>query len=65
MTNWQSKMRSTLDDCWQTVYNSSNGNFKRIQKFNDFLNSFIISQATSHLEAWSDLINNESSNHHS
>jgi len=37
--------------------------FERIHKMNDWLSSFMMNPATSHLGAWSCLINNESSNH--
>jgi len=30
VANWQSKMRLTLDDCWQTTHNWLKGNFERI-----------------------------------
>jgi len=36
---------------------------KIIQKMNDWLSSFMMNQATSHLGAHSYLMNNESSNH--
>ena len=67
MADWQSKRRSTLENLLMSFGRMHTTNqrtmLERIQRMNDLLCSFIMNQATPHLEAWSCLINNESSNH--
>jgi hypothetical protein len=67
VADWQSRMRSTLENLLMGVGTMHTINertiLKIIQKMNDRLSSFMMNQATPHLGAHSCLINNERSNH--
>ena len=68
MADWQSRMRSTIENLLMgvgTIHAISERTIpRRIQEMNDLLSFFLTNQATPHLEALSSLINIEISNHH-
>ena len=60
-------MRCSLDDPmfpWRMHISSYETILERIQEITNDLNSYMMNRATPHLEAWSSLRNNDSSNHH-
>ena len=68
MVDWQSRRRSKLENLLMGIdrihITNQRTSLDRIEEINDLLSSFMINQATPHLEALSSLTNNESSNRH-
>jgi hypothetical protein len=68
VVDWQSRRRSKLENLLMGIdrihITNQRTSLDRIEEINDLLSSFMINQATPHLEALSSLINIEISNHH-
>jgi hypothetical protein len=68
VVDWQSRRRSKLENLLMGIdrihITNQRTSLDRIEEINDLLSSFMINQATPHLEALSSLTNNESSNRH-
>jgi len=68
VVNWKSRRRSKLENLLMGIDRIHTTNQRtsldRILEINDLLSSFMMNQATPHLEALSSLINSKSSNHH-